>query len=53
MTIDRILPENDQPEVFGLHVNANLTYIIQESNNYIGSIQKFEPRGGDASAGQK
>lgn len=53
MTIERLVPENDQPEVFGLHVNANLTYIIQESNNYISSIQKFEPRGGDSAAGHK
>lgn len=39
--------------MFGLHVNANLTYIIQESENYISSIQKFEPRGGDGGANQK
>jgi hypothetical protein len=32
MTIDRILPSIDSPEVFGLHSNANLAFIIQESN---------------------
>lgn len=41
MTIDRILPENDHPEAFGLHVNANLAYIIEESNSYVDCIQKI------------
>ena len=29
MTIEKILPENDHPEAFGLHQNANLAYIIE------------------------
>lgn len=29
LTIDRVLPNIDSPEVFGLHPNANLTFIIQ------------------------
>ena len=39
ISIGRELPSVDTPEVFGLHQNANLSYIIQESNRSLNCIQ--------------
>jgi len=46
MSIQKFLPNVDSPEVFGLHPNANLSFIIQESNRAINCIQLLEPKGG-------
>ena len=52
MGIQRELPSVDHPEVFGLHANANLSYIIQESNRALHCIQLLEPRGGGSSSAE-
>lgn len=39
LAIERVLPSIDTPEVFGLHSNANIAFIIQESNNALNCIQ--------------
>jgi len=44
LTIDRVLPGIDTPEVFGLHNNANLAFIIQESTNALMCIQMLQPK---------
>ncbi|CAM5998968.1 unnamed protein product [Sphagnum balticum] len=46
MSIERLLPNIDSPEVFGLHSNANLAFIIQESNYALECIQLLEPKEG-------
>lgn len=53
LTIERVLPAIDSPEVFGLHPNANLAFIIQESNNALNCIQMLQPKegGGDSGSG--
>lgn len=37
-------PLNADPEVFGMHGNANITYESQESNNMIETILSIQPR---------
>ena len=44
------LPNEEQPEVFGLHDNANIAYQKQESNLMVEKILSIQPRvtgGGD------
>jgi dynein heavy chain len=38
------LPLNVDPEVFGMHGNANITYETQESNKIIDTILSIQPR---------
>jgi dynein heavy chain len=38
------LPLNDNPEIFGLHDNANINYQMQESNRIIDTILSIQPR---------
>ena len=51
LTIDRVLPSIDTPEVFGLHANANLAFIIQESKNALNCIQMLQPRESGSESG--
>lgn len=44
------LPAIDQPEIFGMHENANIVYQAQESHKIIETIVSIQPRvagGGD------
>ena len=45
------LPINDDPEVFGLHSNANITFLQMETNNLFQTLLSLQPRasGGKAS----
>jgi len=45
------LPMNDQPEIFGLHENANITYQRAESNRAISTILSIQPRLATAAGG--
>lgn len=38
------LPLNDNPEIFGLHENANINYENQESSRVIETILSIQPR---------
>jgi dynein heavy chain len=38
------LPVNDEPEVFGMHENANLSYKINESGAILSTILDIQPR---------
>lgn len=38
------LPLIDPPEVFGLHSNANIAYMTQESNRVIATVLSIQPR---------
>jgi dynein heavy chain len=43
------LPQDDLPEVFGLHSNANITYQAQETDKIISTVLSIQPRvGGSA-----
>jgi dynein heavy chain len=46
------LPEEDAPEVFGLHDNANIAYQRQESDTMVEKVLSIQPRiGGGAGGG--
>ena len=48
------LPANDDPEVFGMHENANLSFKINESANILAIILDIQPRttgGGEGMSG--
>ena len=48
------LPQNDDPEIFGLHANANISYQSQEAQRLITSMLMVEPRvSGGGSSGAK
>jgi len=38
------LPLNDNPEAFGLHENANIAFLTQESNKILDAILAIQPR---------
>ena len=43
------VPSNDNPEVFGLHANADLTFRLKESLEMINTIMENRPK--DSSVG--
>jgi dynein heavy chain len=45
------LPINDEPEVFGLHENAYITYLTLESNRLIETLLNLQPKEGAVPAG--
>jgi len=45
----RGLPINDNPEIFGMHDNANITFAINESFATLNSLVKLQPRTSSAS----
>ncbi|XP_065178852.1 dynein axonemal heavy chain 6-like [Sycon ciliatum] len=46
------LPFNDDPEVFGMHENANITFQIQETTSLVGTILDVQPRLGGGGGGK-
>jgi len=44
------LPNKDNPEVFGMHDNANITFLTLETNKLLDTVLSLQPRdtGGDA-----
>jgi dynein heavy chain len=47
MTYLKSLPINDDPEIFGLHSNANLTFLQMETNNLFQTLLSLQPRASD------
>ena len=45
------LPEEDAPEVFGLHDNANIAYQKEESGAMVAKVLSIQPRVGGGSGG--
>ena len=45
------LPPEDNPSVFGLHANANITYQMQQSNTMVDKILSIQPRIGGGGGG--
>ena len=46
------LPNFDDPEVFGMHENANITYQNQESTKIMDTILSIQPRVSAAASGK-
>lgn len=46
------LPNFDDPEVFGMHENANITYQNQESTKIMETILSIQPRVSVAASGK-
>lgn len=46
------LPENDTPEVFGLHSNADITYQINTAKGILDTILSVQPKEGGSGAGE-
>ncbi len=47
------LPNFEDPEVFGMHENANITYQTQESNKIMETILSIQPRVSSGGSGGK
>ncbi len=45
------LPEEDSPEIFGLHPNADLTFRVKEVNDLFSKLGDTQPKGGEGSGG--
>ena len=46
------LPDDDSPEIFGMHSNANITYHLQETHQLLTTVLAIQPRSVAAAAGQ-
>ena len=51
-TFIETFPEIDQPEIFGLHPNAELTFRINEVNALITTLAETQPKGGGGGGGE-
>ena len=45
------LPENDSPEIFGLHPNADLAYCVKEATSLFERLGETQPKGGGGDGG--
>ncbi|XP_070178052.1 dynein axonemal heavy chain 6-like [Littorina saxatilis] len=46
------LPQNDEPEIFGMHENANIAFQTQETNALINTILEVQPRQSSGGTGK-
>ena len=46
------LPLSEEPEIFGMHSNANITFQAQESDKNLANILSIQPRSSGSSAGK-
>ncbi len=44
MNYIRSLPINSNPEIFGLHDNANITFALNETSQLLSGILKLQPK---------
>jgi dynein heavy chain, axonemal len=44
MSYLKSLPINDSPDIFGLHSNANITFLQMETNNLFQTLLSLQPR---------
>ena len=47
------MPAVDDPEVFGMHQNANTTFMTAESQALMGSVLSLQPRSGGGGGAAK
>jgi dynein heavy chain len=45
------LPENESPEIFGLHPNADLTFSVKETTSLFRTLGETQPKGGGGDGG--
>lgn len=48
----RSLPMTEEPEVFGMHSNANISFQLQEAQFVVDTIVSIQPRANTAAAGK-
>ncbi|XP_037871312.1 dynein axonemal heavy chain 1 isoform X2 [Bombyx mori] len=54
MNYIKTLPLNDDPSLFGLHPNANISYAMSETNACLGNLRSLQARGvSEAGAGSE
>jgi len=46
------LPPNEDPEVFGMHANANITFMMQETDKILSTILSLQPRDSGGGGGE-
>ncbi|CAI8029533.1 Dynein heavy chain 6, axonemal [Geodia barretti] len=46
------LPFNDEPEIFGMHENANIAFQTQETHNLVSTILEVQPRTASSGGGK-
>lgn len=46
------LPQIDEPEIFGMHENANIAFQTQETNTLVTTILEVQPRQSGGGAGK-
>jgi len=46
------LPHDDNPEIFGMHANANITFMTQETHRMLTTIQSLQPRDSGGGGGE-
>ena len=46
------LPQNDEPEIFGMHENANIAFQTQETQALINTILEVQPRTSSGGVGK-
>ncbi|KAL3815567.1 hypothetical protein ACHAXA_000299 [Cyclostephanos tholiformis] len=45
------LPEDESPEIFGLHPNADLTFSVKEATSLFRTLSETQPKGGGGDGG--
>lgn len=53
MTYIRGLPINSNPEIFGLHDNANITFALNETYQLLTGILKLQPKSSSGSGSSR
>lgn len=46
------LPNQDEPEIFGMHPNANIAYLRSESKKLLDTVLNVQPRESGGIAGE-
>jgi len=46
------MPNVDEPEIFGMHPNANIAYLRSESQKVLDTVLNVQPRESSGSSGE-